>query len=198
MRYAQPGQPGSVVPVSPRYENFIDGKWVSPALGQYMTNLAPATAKPICEVAKSTPEDVETALDAAHHAKDEWGQTSPAERARVLNAIADAIDAHPEMLAVAESWENGKPVRETLAADIPLAADHFRYFAAAISAQETKITEIDAQTDRLPLPGAARRGRADHPVQLPAPDGGVEDRAGARGRELHGHQAARRRPRGRS
>ncbi len=74
MRYAQPGQPGSVVHVSPRYENFIDGKWVSPARGQYMMNLAPATAKPICEVAKSTPEDVETALDAAHHAKDEWGR----------------------------------------------------------------------------------------------------------------------------
>jgi aldehyde dehydrogenase len=132
--------------VSPRYENFIDGKWVSPAKKQYMVNLAPATAKPICEVARSTPDDVETALDAAHHAKDEWGRTSPAQRAEVLTAIADAIDAHREMLAVAESWENGKPVRETLAADIPLAADHFRYFAAAIRAEETKITEIDAKT----------------------------------------------------
>ena len=146
MRYAQPGQPGSVVHVSPRYENFIDGKWVPPVKGHYMVDLAPATATPICEVAKSTPEDVETALDAAHHAKDEWGRTSPAERARVLNEIADAIDAHREMLAVAESWENGKPVRETLAADIPLAADHFRYFAAAVRAQQTKITEIDEKT----------------------------------------------------
>src|SRR5689334_22882249 len=146
MRYVQPGQPDSVVHVSARYENFIDGKWVSPAKGRYMVNLAPATAKPICEVAKSTPEDVETALDAAHHAKDEWGQASPAQRAKALTAIADAIDAHREMLAVAESWENGKPVRETLAADLPLAADHFRYFAAAIRAEETKITEIDAKT----------------------------------------------------
>src|SRR5215472_1218287 len=146
MRYVQPGQPGSIVHVSPRYENFIDGKWVSPAQGQYMVNLAPATARPICEVARSTPEDVEIALDAAHHAKDEWGETSPAQRARVLNAIADAIDAHREELAVAESWENGKPVRETLAADIPLAADHFRYFAAAIRAEETQITEIDSHT----------------------------------------------------
>jgi aldehyde dehydrogenase len=146
MRYAQPGQPGSVVHVSPRYENFIDGKWVPPAEGHYMVNLAPATAMPICEVAKSTAADVETALDAAHHAKDEWGRTSPAERARVLNEIADAIDSHREMLAVAESWENGKPVRETLAADIPLAADHFRYFAAAVRAEQTTITEIDEKT----------------------------------------------------
>jgi aldehyde dehydrogenase len=146
MRYVQPGQPGSIVHVSPRYENFIDGKWVSPAQGRYMVNLAPATARPICEVARSTPEDVEIALDAAHHAKDEWGETSPAQRARVLNAIADAIDAHREELAVAESWENGKPVRETLAADIPLAADHFRYFAAAIRAEETQITELDKHT----------------------------------------------------
>src|SRR6516164_7679680 len=142
MRYVQPGQPGSIVHVSPRYDNFIDGKWVSPAQVQYMVNLAPATARPICEVARSTPEDVEIALDAAHHAKDEWGETSPAQRARVLNAIADAIDAHRDMLAVAESWENGKPVRETLAADIPLAADHFRYFAAAVRAQQSQTTEI--------------------------------------------------------
>src|SRR5215831_3079806 len=111
-----------------------------------MVNLAPATARPICEVARSTPEDVEIALDAAHYAKDEWGETSPAQRARVLNSIADAIEAHREELAVAESWENGKPVRETLAADIPLAADHFRYFAAAIRAEETQITELDSCT----------------------------------------------------
>ena len=146
MRYARPGLPDSIVHVSPRYENFIDGKWVSPAQGQYMVNLAPATAKPICEVARSTPDDIEIALDAAHHAKKEWGATSPAQRAKVLNAIADAIDSHREVLAVAESWENGKPVRETLAFDIPLAADHFRYFAAAIRAEETSITEIDPTT----------------------------------------------------
>jgi len=146
VKYAQPGKPESIVHVSPRYENFIDGKWISPVKGQYMVNLAPATAKTICEVPRSTPEDVEVALDAAHRAKDEWGETSPAERAKVLNAVADAIDAHREELAVTESWENGKPVRETLAADIPLAADHFRYFAAAIRAEETRITEIDKNT----------------------------------------------------
>ena len=141
-----PGTPGSIVHVSSRYENFVDGKWVSPAKGQYMVNLAPATAQPICEVARSTPEDVEVALDAAHAAAPAWGEASPAQRAEVLNAVADAIDAHREMLAVTESWENGKPVRETLAADIPLAADHFRYFAAAIRAEESTITEIDSKT----------------------------------------------------
>jgi aldehyde dehydrogenase len=111
-----------------------------------MTNLSPATAKPICEVPKSTAEDVEHALDAAHAAKDDWGEQSPAARAAVLNAVADAIDANRELLAVAESWENGKPVRETLAADIPLAADHFRYFAAAARAEEGSISEIDKDT----------------------------------------------------
>jgi len=146
MRYVKPGESHSIVHLLSRYENFIDGKWVSPAKGQYMVNLAPATAQPICEVARSTPEDIEVALDAAHNAKDEWAETSPAQRAAVLNAIADAIDAHREVLAVTESWENGKPVRETLAADIPLAADHFRYFAAAIRGEETRITELDKNT----------------------------------------------------
>ena len=143
MKYVSPGHLDSIVSVHPRYENFIGGKWLAPTMGKYRVNLSPATAKPICEVADSTPADIELALDAAHSAKDAWGETSPAQRAKVLNAIADAIDAHAEMLAVAESWENGKPVRETLAADIPLAADHFRYFAAAIRAEEGTITEID-------------------------------------------------------
>ena len=146
MKYAHPGEPGSVVSVEPRYENFIGGKWLPPAEGKYRVNLTPATAKPICEVPESTPEDIETALDAAHAAARQWGETSTAVRATVLNAVADAIDAHRESLAVAESWENGKPVRETLAADIPLAADHFRYFAAAARASESHTTEIDANT----------------------------------------------------
>jgi aldehyde dehydrogenase len=146
VKYAPPGQQGSVVTVDPRYENFIDGKWMAPVKGAYSVNLSPATAKPICEVAKSTPEDVELALDAAHHAKKAWGERSTAERAGVLNAIADAIDANREMLAVTESWENGKPVRETLAADIPLASDHFRYFAAAIRGETSSTTELDKNT----------------------------------------------------
>ena len=151
MKYVPPGQPGSIVSVQPRYENFIGGKWLPPAAGKYRVNLSPATAKPICEVADSTPEDVETALDAAHAAKDAWGETSAAGRAKVLNAVADAIEQHAEMLAVTESWENGKPVRETLAADIPLAADHFRYFAAAIRAEEGEISEVEGVGDKRRL-----------------------------------------------
>ncbi|HEY5136886.1 MAG TPA: aldehyde dehydrogenase family protein [Candidatus Nanopelagicales bacterium] len=132
--------------MEPRYENFIGGKWIAPTHGKYRVDLTPATAKPITEIPDSTPEDVELALDAAHAAKDAWGETSTAGRAEVLNAIADAIEENKEMLAVAESWENGKPVRETLAADIPLVIDHFRYFASAIRAEEGRSTEIDKDT----------------------------------------------------
>ena len=144
--YIAPGQPGSLVKVKARYENFIGGKWVAPVRGQYMANVSPVNGKPFCEVAKSTAEDVELALDAAHRAKDDWGETSLTERSAVLNRIADAIEANLEMLAVAESWENGKPVRETLAADIPLAVDHFRYFAGATRSLEGRSTEIDKDT----------------------------------------------------
>jgi aldehyde dehydrogenase len=143
MKYAPPGQSGSIVTVAPRYENFIGGKWLAPTQGKYRADLSPATARPITEVADSTPEDVELALDAAHAAKDAWGAKSATERAEVLNAIADAINANSEMLAVAESWENGKPVRETLNADLPLVVDHFRYFAAAARSEEGSSTEID-------------------------------------------------------
>ena len=143
MKYTPPGQPGSIVTVAPRYENFIGGKWLAPTQGKYRVDLTPTTAGPITEVAESTPEDVELALDAAHAAKDAWGEATATERAAVLNAIADAIEANKEMLAVAESWENGKPVRETLNADIPLVVDHFRYFAAAARSEEGSSTEIE-------------------------------------------------------
>ncbi len=144
--FVAPGRAGSVVEVKPRYDNFIGGAWVAPVKGQYMMNLSPVNGLPFCEVAKSTAEDVELALDAAHRAKDAWGESSLTERAAVLNRIADAIEANLEMLAVAESWENGKPVRETLAADIPLAVDHFRYFAGATRSLEGHSTEIDKDT----------------------------------------------------
>ena len=143
MRYVPPGQPGSIVKVEPRYENFIGGKWLAPTEGRYGVDLSPATGRPITEVAQSTPADVELALDAAHAAKDAWGEASATERAEVLNAVADAVEANKDMLAVAESWENGKPVRETLNADVPLLVDHFRYFAAAARAEEGRSTEID-------------------------------------------------------
>jgi aldehyde dehydrogenase len=144
--YVPPGQPGSIVQVKVRYDNFLGGRWVPPVKGEYMVDLSPVNGRPICQVAKSTPEDIELALDAAHAAKTAWGETSLTERAKVLNAIADAIDANLEMLAVTETWENGKPVRETLAADIPLAADHFRYFAGATRSLEGTSTEIDKDT----------------------------------------------------
>ncbi len=144
--FAAPGNARSLVDLKPRYENFIGGHWVAPVKGEYAEDLTPATGEPFTEVPRSTPEDVELALDAAHVAKIPWGETSTTERARVLNKVADAIDEHREMLAVAESWENGKPVRETLNADIPLAADHFRYFAGAIRAETGSISEIDKDT----------------------------------------------------
>ncbi|MGD0195753.1 MAG: aldehyde dehydrogenase family protein [Candidatus Dormibacteria bacterium] len=144
--YAPPGEPGSLVQLKRRYDNFIGGRWVPPVAGQYMPNISPVNGKVFCEVAKSTAADVELALDAAHAAKEAWGATSLPDRAAVLNRIADAIEANLEMLAVAESWENGKPVRETLAADIPLAVDHFRYFAGATRSLEGRSTEIDKDT----------------------------------------------------
>ena len=144
--YAAPGQYDSLVELKSRYENFIGGHWVPPVHGDYSDNLTPATGEPFTEVPRSTVEDVELALDAAHAAKTGWGEMSTTERSKVLNKIADAIEEHTEMLAVAESWENGKPVRETLAADIPLAADHFRYFASVIRGEEGSIAEIDRNT----------------------------------------------------
>jgi aldehyde dehydrogenase len=144
--FAAPGSAGSPVQLKPRYENFIGGHWVAPVDGEYRDNLTPATGQPICEVAHSGAQDIELALDAAHAAKDAWGEASTTERSKVLNKVADAIEENLEMLAVAESWENGKPVRETLAADIPLAADHFRYFADVIRGEEGRISEIDKDT----------------------------------------------------
>jgi len=144
--FPAPGSPDSQVEVKDRYENFIGGHWVAPVGGEYRANLTPVTGQPFCEVAHSTPEDIELALDAAHAARDEWGERSPAERSKVLNAVADAIEQSLETLAVAESYDNGKPVRETLAADIPLAVDHFRYFADVIRGEEGAISEIDHDT----------------------------------------------------
>jgi aldehyde dehydrogenase len=144
--YAAPGTDGAIVNYQSRYDHFIGGEYVPPAKGQYFANPSPVTGQDFCEVARGTAEDVERALDAAHGAADAWGRTSAAERANILNKIADRMEANLEKLAVAEAWENGKPVRETLAADIPLAIDHFRYFAGAIRAQEGTAGEIDDDT----------------------------------------------------
>ncbi len=144
--YEAPGRPGSLVELESRYENFIGGHWIAPVEGRYTDNLTPVTGEPFTEVPLSTAADIELALDAAHAAKDAWGEASATERSKVLNRIADAIEENLEPLAVAESWENGKPVRETLAADIPLAADHFRYFASVIRGEEGSISELDKNT----------------------------------------------------
>jgi aldehyde dehydrogenase len=146
MTYKQPNQPGAKVHFKERYENFINGEWTAPVKGEYFDNVTPVTGKNFCQVARSTKEDIELALDAAHAAKASWGKTSVTERANILNKIADRIEENLEMLAVAETWENGKAVRETLNADLPLAVDHFRYFAGAIRAQEGSIGQIDNDT----------------------------------------------------
>ena len=144
--YARPGTEGSLMSFQDRYDNYIGGQWVAPAQGRYFENSSPVTGQPFCEVARSDEADVEKALDAAHAAAPAWGKTSPAERAVILNKIADRIEENLESIAVAESWDNGKPVRETLNADIPLAVDHFRYFAGAIRAQEGSLSQIDEDT----------------------------------------------------
>lgn len=146
MLYAQPNTDGAVVSFKSRYENYINGQWVAPINGKYFENHTPINGSLICEIPRSDDKDIDLAVDAAHAAKDAWGETSPTARANILLKIADRIEANLEMLAVAETWDNGKPVRETLAADIPLAADHFRYFAGCIRAQEGSIGEIDNNT----------------------------------------------------
>ena len=146
MIYANPGSENAVVSFNGRYGNYIGGDWVAPVEGQYFTNTTPVTGEAICEIPRSNAADIEKALDAAHDAKSAWGKTSATERSNILLKIADRIEQNLELLAVAESWDNGKAVRETLAADIPLAADHFRYFAGCIRSQEGTAAEIDETT----------------------------------------------------
>ncbi len=146
MLYVEPGQSGAKVTFKTRYANFIGGQWTPPVDGRYFDNLTPITGKVFCEVPRSSAADIERALDAAHAAKDAWGRTSPAERSNRLLNIADRMEANLEMLAVAETWDNGKPIRESLAADLPLAIDHFRYFAGCIRAQEGALSQLDDDT----------------------------------------------------
>lgn len=141
--YAPPGSPDCKVQFKSRYEHWIGGEWVEPVKGMYFEDISPVNGKPFAEVARGTAEDIEAALDAAHKAAPAWGRASTTERAAVLNRIADVIDANLELLAVAETWDNGKPIREPLNADLPLAADHFRYFAAAIRSQDGDFQEMD-------------------------------------------------------
>ncbi|MBC2659867.1 aldehyde dehydrogenase family protein, partial [Pseudomonas sp. MSSRFD41] len=146
MIYAQPGTPGAIVSFKPRYGNFIAGQFVPPVAGQYFTNTSPVNGQVIAEFPRSTVEDIDKALDAAHAAAEAWGKTSVQERSLILLKIADRIEQNLERLAVSETWDNGKAVRETLNADVPLAADHFRYFAGCIRAQEGGAAEINELT----------------------------------------------------
>ena len=134
------------IAIRPHYDNWIGGKWVAAVRGQHFDNISPINGRVICTIARSTAEDVELALDAAHAAREAWGRTSPAERSNILNKIADRIESRLSTLALVEAIDNGKPIRETTLADMPLAVDHFRYFAGVIRAQEGGISEIDHDT----------------------------------------------------
>ena len=146
MIYPNPGTAQSKVQFKDRYHNYINGEWVAPVGGKYYENITPVTGAVICEVPRSDSQDIDLALDAAHAAKDSWAATSVTERSNMLLKIADRIEQNLELLALVETWDNGKCIRETMAADVPLAADHFRYFAGCIRAQEGSIGEIDNNT----------------------------------------------------
>jgi len=146
MIYAQPCTTGAKIQYKKHYDNFIGGQWIAPVKGQYFDVITPITGQPYTQAARSGAEDIELALDAGHKAFEAWGKTSPVERATLLLKIADRIEANLELLAYAETVDNGKPMRETLAADIPLAVDHFRYFASCIRTQEGNLSEIDENT----------------------------------------------------
>ncbi|MFT2789760.1 aldehyde dehydrogenase family protein [Serratia sp. T13T92] len=141
-----PENTGFPLKLKKRYDNFIGGAWVAPVQGEYYTNLTPITGQTLCEVASSSFQDIELALDAAHDAKGAWGKMSVQARANLLNRVADRMEQNIDLLAAAETWDNGKPIRETANADVPLAIDHFRYFAACVRAQEGGISEIDSET----------------------------------------------------
>ncbi|WP_347312232.1 aldehyde dehydrogenase [Defluviimonas sp. SAOS-178_SWC] len=133
-------------PFKTRYDNFIGGRFVAPVKGQYFDNITPITGAKVCEIARSTAEDIDLALDAAHAAKEAWGKTSAAERSNILLRIADRIEENLDLISTAETWDNGKPIRETVNADIPLSVDHFRYFAGVLRSQEGTMSEIDHDT----------------------------------------------------
>ena len=143
MIYAAPGAQGAKIQYKARYDNFIGGKWVAPVKGQYFDVITPISGKVYTQAARSSAEDIELALDAAHKAADAWGKTSPTDRSNILLKIADRIEANLELLAYAETVDNGKAIRETLNADIPLTVDHLRYFAGCVRAQEGALSQIN-------------------------------------------------------
>jgi aldehyde dehydrogenase len=132
-------------------DNFIGGKFVPPVKGEYFDNISPVNGKVFARAAKSTPEDIELALDAAHEAFKTWGKTSATERSNILLKVAQRIEDNLELLATVETIDNGKAIRETLNADLPLVVDHFRYFAGVIRAEEGGISELDSDTVSIVL-----------------------------------------------
>ncbi|MBY7783750.1 aldehyde dehydrogenase [Vibrio fluvialis] len=152
MIYAQPGTNNAIFNFKSHYDNYIGGQWVKPVNGEYFDNISPVNGQVYCQVARSGAEDINLALDAAHEVRAQWGKTSVTERSNLLLKIADRVEANLEKLAFVETWENGKPIRETLAADLPLVVDHFRYFAGCIRAQEGSAAEIDANTAAYHFP----------------------------------------------
>lgn len=145
-KYIEPNQKGSILQYRDKYDNFIGGEWVAPILGQYFDNSSPVNGKVFAKYARSTKEDIELALDKAHQAKEAWGNVSTQERSNILLKIADRLEENLEILALSETWDNGKAIRETLNADLPLAIDHFRYFAGVIRGEEGSIAELDPNT----------------------------------------------------
>jgi aldehyde dehydrogenase len=144
--FRPPNTEGSLLRYKPKYDNFIGGEWVPPVSGEYFENASPVDGKVFTKVPRSRKEDIELALDAAHRAKEKWANTSVAERSNILLKIADRLEENLELLALSETWDNGKPVRETLNADLPLAIDHFRYFAGVIRGEESGVSELAANT----------------------------------------------------
>ena len=179
------------VAMRPRYENFIGGKWVAPVAGQYFDNISPITGKPVCQIARSQAADIELALDAAHKAKDAWGKTSPASRAAILNKIADRMEENLKVLAAVETIDNGKPIRETTLRRHSAGNRSFPLFRVLHPRPGRLALGDRSRHGRLSLSRAARRGRSDHPVELPDPHGGVEARARSRRRQLRGAETGR-------
>ncbi len=191
MLYPMPGSDDALFTFKSRYENFIGGEWVAPSEGNYFDNITPVTGAAFCEIPRSSEADLGKALDAAHAAADAWGKTSVAERSNTLLRIADRIEANLETLAYVETWDNGKGIRETLNADIPLLADHFRYFAGCLRAQEGSASDIDGNTVSYHFHEPLGSGRANHTLELPAADGRLEAGPGTGGGQLRGAQALR-------
>jgi len=146
MIYKLPGNANPDTKFKSRFENYIGGEWIAPVQGLYFNNLSPVNGEILCEAPRSSQADIDLALDKCEDVMPTWSKSSVTERSNILLKIADRIEENIEELAVAETWENGKPIRESLNADLPLVIDQFRYFAGCVRAQESGMSEIDSNT----------------------------------------------------